>query len=154
MEYVIDGPNGVDTRQARKPWVLWIVGALSLVWNAMGATDYTMTQLHNQTWLAAMTPGQRAYIDAFPAWMVAFWALGVWGALVGSILLLARSRHAVTAFAVSLLGLIVTSAYQWLIAPPPELRSAGEIGFTVALWAVAIGLLVFARTMQAKGKLR
>ena len=80
--------------------------------------------------------------------MVVFWAFGVWGALTGSILLLARSRHAVTAFAVSLLGLLVTSAYQWLIAPPPGLRSAGEIGFTMALWAVAIGVLVFARAVQ------
>lgn len=146
--------TGRVTDTGSTPRLLWIVGALSLAWNAMGTVDYTMTQTHNKAWLAAASPGQRAYIDAFPAWLVAFWAFGVWGAIVGSVLLLARSRHAVTAFAVSLLGLVVTSAYQWLIAPLPGGRSAGEVGFTIALWAVAIVLLVFARAMRAKGKLR
>jgi hypothetical protein len=41
-----------------------------------------------------------------------FWALGVWGALAGSMLLLLRSRRAVTAFAASLVGLAVSTGYQ------------------------------------------
>jgi hypothetical protein len=146
--------NAHAERVSRTPLQLWIVGVVSLAWNAMGAVDYVMTQTHNAAWLAAATPEQRAYFDHFPALMVAFWALGVWGALVGSVLLLARSRFAVTAFAVSLLGLAATSIYQWLIAPPPGGRSAGEIAFTLALWAVAIALFVFARRMQTKGVLR
>lgn len=151
MEPVVDVPAARVSRTLR---LLWIVGLMSLAWNAMGAVDYTMTQTRNAAWLAAATPAQRAYFDHFPALMVAFWALGVWGAFGGSILLLARSRHAVTAFAVSLLGLAGTTLYQWLIAPPPGVRSAGEIAFNLALWAVAIGLFLFARGMRAKGALR
>lgn len=151
MEQVIETP---PSNAGRTPRLLWIVGLLSLAWNAMGAVDYVMTQTRNAAWLAAATPAQRAYFDHFPALMVAFWALGVWGALAGSILLLARSRHAVTAFAVSLLGLAGTTLYQWLIAPPPGGRSTGEIAFNLALWAVAIGLFLFARGMRAKGVLR
>ena len=151
MEQVIEtSPAEVG----RTPRLLWVVGTLSLAWNAMGAFDYMMTQTRNATWLAAASAEQRAYIEAIPALMVAFWALGVWGALTGSALLLARSRHAVTAFAVSLSGLAVTSIYQWLVAPWPGVRSAGEIAFTLALWAVAIGLLLYARGMRAKGVLR
>ena len=144
----------VSKHNTRTRLLLWLVGVLSLAWNAMGALDYTMSQTHNKTWLAAATTEQRAYIDAFPAWMVAFWALGVWGAVVGSVLVLARSRHAVTAFSISLTGLAVTTAYQWLIAPPRGVRSASEIGFMAALWVVAIGLLYFAKDMRSKGGLR
>jgi hypothetical protein len=146
-----EGPSEHSTR-AR--WLLWIVGGLSLAWNAMGALDYTMSQTHNELWLAAATAAQRAYIDAFPAWEVAFWALGVWGAVVGSLLLLGRSKHAVAAFAVSLAGLAVTSAYQWWIAPPPVVHSAAEVAFTIALWIVAVGLLWCALAMRTSGALR
>lgn len=152
MEQVIETPQPDAVGRAAP--LFWIVAALSLAWNAMGAIDYTMTQTHNATWLAAATTAQRAYVDAFPVLMVALWALGVWGALAGSALLLARSPHAVTAFAVSLLGLAGTSIYQWLIAPPPGSRTTGEIAFTIALWTVAIGLLLFARAMRARGVLR
>lgn len=38
-------------------------------------------------------------------WMETAWAIGVWGAFLGALLLLARSRHAAAAFALSLLGL-------------------------------------------------
>lgn len=145
--------NGPSRHNAGRPWLLLLVGGLSLAWNAMGAVDYTMTQTDNEAWLSAATAGQRAYINAFPAWAVAFWALGVWGAIAGSVLLLRRSRHAVPAFAVSLAGLAVTSAYQWWIAPPPDVRSVGQVGFNVALWVVAGGLLWFAAATRTKGML-
>lgn len=76
MEQVIETPLANAGRMRR---VLRIVGGLSLVSNAMGAIDYTMTQTRNATWLAAATPEQRSYIDHFPTLMVAFWALGVGG---------------------------------------------------------------------------
>ena len=151
MEQVIETPLANAGRMRR---VLRIVGGLSLSSNARGAIDYTMTQTRNATWLAAATPEQRSYIDHFPALMVAFWALGVWGAFVISILLLTCSRHAVTAFAVSVVGIAGATVYQWLVLPAPGVRSAGEIAFTVALRAVAIGLFLFARGMKAKGALR
>jgi hypothetical protein len=39
-----------------------------------------------------------------PAWMTGVWAIGVWGALAGSVLLLLRSKWAVHVFAASLAG--------------------------------------------------
>ena len=61
-----------------------------------GAFDYTMTQTKNAEYLAAFTPEQRTYFESFPTWMEAAWALGIWGALAGSALLLLRGgvlRH-------------------------------------------------------------
>ncbi len=139
----------------RMPRHLWVVGILSLVWNAFGAFDYTMTQTRNEAYLAQFTAEQIAYFTSFPAWMTLFWALGVWGALLGSLLLFARSRYAVAAFGMSLIGLAVSSIYQHLVADMPEdLMGAGAKAVTIAIWIVAIFLIAYASHMRRRGVLR
>ena len=137
------------------PVHLWIVGIVSALWNAMGVTDYLMTQTRNRAWMAQMTPDQIAWFDRASIVAHASWAFGVWGALAGSLLLLARSRHAVAAFAVSLAGLAVNTAYQ-LAEPMPSghMDSAGMLAFHAAIWAVAIALLAYALRMRRRGVLR
>lgn len=140
---------------SRTPVHLWIVGAVSALWNAMGVTDYVMTQTRNQAWIAQMTPDQIAWFDRAPVIAHASWAFGVWGALAGSLLLLARSRHAVLAFALSLAGLAVNTIYQ-LTAPMPSahMDNAAMLAFHGAIWAVAIALLAYAIAMRKRGVLR
>jgi len=139
----------------RTPTHLWIAGGLATLWNGFGATDYFMTQTKNEPYLAAFTDAQRAYFDGFPDWADAAWALGVWGALLGSLLLLARSRHAVAAFGASLVGLFASSVYQHGLSDmPAEFRSAPMIGMSVFIWVVAVALLVYARRQRARGVLR
>lgn len=150
-------PVGAPSKPNRHaPWHLWVVGALSLPWNLMGAADYTFSQADNRVWIEAgaermgiSAAEMIAYIDSFPAWMHAFWALGTWGAVVGSVLLLLRSRLAVWSFAISLLGLAVTQFYR-LLAPQPE-WAMGDPGFNLLLWSVASFLLIYAVSMVRKG---
>jgi hypothetical protein len=137
--------------RARAPLHLWIIGALATIWNGFGAFDYLMTQTRNAEYLAQFTDPQRAYFESFPLWMEAAWAFGVWGGLAGSLLLLARSRHASTAFAVSLAGLFLSTLYQYVLSQPPAgMTSPAMIGMNIAIWAIAIGLLVYARRMRAR----
>ena len=82
----------------KTPWHLWAVGAVALLWNGYGGYDYVMTQTNNAAYLAQFTAEQRAYFDNFPMWMEAVWAIGVWGAVLGSVLLLLRSNWALQAF--------------------------------------------------------
>jgi CHASE2 domain-containing sensor protein len=134
---------------------LWIVAALATVWNGFGCFDYLMTQTRNAQYLANFTDPQRAYFESFPLWMEAVWAFGVWGGLAGSLLLLARSRHSVTAFAVSLAGLAISTLYQYgLVSPPAEMMTGAMIAMNLLLWAVAIGLLVYSARMRRRGVLR
>jgi len=140
---------------AKTPPHLWIVGALATVWNAFGAFDYLMTQTRNEAYLANFTDPQRVYFESFPMWMEATWAFGVWGGLLGALLLLARSRHAVAAFAVSLAGLAASTVYQYVLSTPPaEMKSGAMIGMNLAIWAIAIGLLWYAVKMRKAGVLR
>jgi len=139
----------------KAPVHLWIVGIVSLLWNAFGALDYTMSQMRNPDWLAMFTESMLAYLESFPAWANAAWAFGVWGALLGSLLLLIRSRYAYWSFAVSLAGLFAATIYQNIISPAPaDMTTPGMIAMNVGIWAIAIALLVYSYRMQAKGVLK
>ncbi|MEA1013505.1 hypothetical protein [Sphingosinicella sp. LY1275] len=141
--------------RAGTPVHLWVVAGVTTLWNAFGALDYTMTQTGSAAWMAQLSPAQIAWLDAAPAWAVASWACGVWGALVGSLLLLVRSRHAVIAFAVSLAGLAVNTLFQ-ATSPMPgsHMDGGGALALHLAIWAVAIALLAYALRMRARGVLR
>ena len=140
----------------KTPVHLWIVGAVSLAWNAFGAMDYVMTKLRNPEYMAAFTPEQQAYFYSFPLWANVGWALGVWGSVLGSILLLARSRHAVTAFLVSLVGLAISSLYQFGMHSGElmEMFGAFPMIFTAVIWVIVIALFLYSRAQAAAGVLR
>lgn len=146
---------------ARAPWHLWVVGVLSLIWNAFGAYDYSMTQMRNEEYLAQAAEGAGVplqvmldYFTTFPAWADAAWALGVWGAVAGSVLLLIRSRFAWHAFVVALVGLLGTTFYTVTNDMPAELDSSFTWIFTAVIWVITIALAYYARRMTARGVLR
>lgn len=150
-------PEMGQTRRSasvKTPAHLWAIGVISLLWNSFGCFDYLMTALRDPATMAAMSAPARAYVEALPSWLIAFWALGVWGSLLGSILLLARSRHAVTAFALSLLGLAVSQGYQMLTERPAEMSSTAMAVFTVLIWGALGFFLFYARRMATAGVLR
>lgn len=136
---------------AKAPWHLWVVGIVTLLFNAMGILSYMTTKLGMLAEMG-MTPEQIAFMDSYPAWTSALWALGVWGAFAGSVLVLLRSRFAVPAMLVALLGLIGTTTYHYaLIEVPADMQSPA---LDVAIWVVTVFLLVYARTMRAAGVLK
>lgn len=142
---------------AKAPASFWIISVISLLWNSFGCYDYAMSKLDPVNYMKSlgMSDAAIAYMDGFPAWLTVFWALGVWGSLAGSLLLLARSRYAVTAFGVSLLGLAVSQVYQWFDGNiPAEMSNPATIGMTAVIWASLLFLVWYARRMAAKGVLR
>jgi hypothetical protein len=139
----------------RTPWHLWVIGILSLLWNGVGAYDYFMTQTNNAAYLSMLTEAQRAMMDSRPVWFDAVWAIGVWGSVAGSLLLLLRSRAAVWAFAASFIGLILSSVWQFGIADPSALETTGSfaLAMTVVIAVVILLLWVYARAMLRRGVL-
>lgn len=136
------------------PWHLWVVGVLSLLWNAGGAYDYIMTNIRDPAYLANYPAEAIQMIDEFPFCVMAAWAIGVWGAIAGSLLLLLRSRFAVHAFALSLAGLAASSAYQATLDFPEEMNGLGMTVMMLAIWAGAILFLVYAVRMRKNAVLR
>lgn len=139
----------------KTPIHLWIVGVVSLLWNAMGALDYTMTKLQNEQYMAALTPEQLEYIYAFPAWAVACWATAVWGALLGSVLLLARNRWAYPVFVVSFVAMVLTTIYNFVLSDGLEVMGgAGPLAFSALIFIVACALVWYSKRMVDQRVLR
>ena len=145
---------------ARTPAHLWIVGMLALLWGCFGGYDYTMTRMRNTEYLAEMMPtvdpnATLAWIDAFPLWAQFGWGLGVWGGLLGAVLLLLRNRWAVWAMGLSLLGALLGLGYQIAAAPPlPGAEGPMVELMPYVIILVALGLFLYARAMEKKGVLR
>ncbi len=144
---------------ARTPAHLWIVGILSLLWNCFGAYDYVMTRTHNIEYLRQSMPGidpnvGLAWIEAMPMYAQIGWGLGVWGGLLGAVLLLIRSRYAVWAFAASMLGIVLSLGYQLTMAPPLPGATGGMKLMAYVIIVVGAFLLWYSWTMEKRGVLR
>lgn len=141
----------IGNRRKRTPSHLWLVGLLTLVFNTMGIISYLITKLGMLAEMG-LTPSQIAFMESYPAWVSAFWALGVWGAFAGSVLILLRSKWAVAAVMVALAGLAAVTFYHYaMIEMPADMQSPG---LDLAIWVVTLFLLVYARRMTAAGVLR
>lgn len=135
----------------KTPWHLWVVGVLTLLWNAVGCWSYVSTQ-RNQLDGLGMSDEAITYVTSFPAWADALWALGVWGAFFGSLLLLFRSRWAIISLWISVVGLVGTTFYQRVMTDIPE-EMAGW-GIALAIWVITLFMLWYAYRMRSQGVLR
>ena len=135
------------------PKHLWIIGTIALLWNMMGAFDYLMTQTENESYMAKFDPAQLDYFYNFPTWVVVFWALAVWGSVIGSVLLLLRKRLAVQVFMVSFISMVITSIYNFVLSNGMEVMGSTGFVFTVVIFFVALGLWLYGRAMHVRGVL-
>jgi hypothetical protein len=145
---------------ARTPAHLWIVGILALLWNCFGAYDYVMSNMRNMDYIKSAMPGvdpsaALAWMDAFPIYAKVGWALGVWGGLLGAILLLIRSRFAVWAFAASIVGVVLSIGYQVAVAQPLSGTASPTAKLIPAIVTlIALFLLWYSWRMEKRGVLR
>lgn len=132
---------------SKPPVGFWIIAGLSLLWNAFGAYLYTMTNLGDPAMLDGASPAMRDYVAAMPIWAHSGWALGIWGSFLGSVLLLIRSRHAVTSFLISLAGAAVSFAAQ-------AMAGVLEPAQPIVILAVIAFLWWYGRRSAAQGILK
>jgi hypothetical protein len=137
------------------PWHLWLVGVLALLWNGVGAFDYVMTETRNAAYMSTFTPEQLAYFYGFPRWVVATWALSVWGGVLGTVLLLLRKRWAAPVFGVSLAMMALTFFHNFVLTDGLAIMGgAGGLIFSAVIVLVAVALLIYARGLGRTGVLR
>jgi len=146
--------------QGRTPVHLWIVGLVSFVWSCFGAYDYLMTRMRNTDYIASAMPGvdpnaALAWVNSMPLYAQIGWGLGVWLALLGSVLLLLRSRWAVWSYGVSFVGALLSLGYQIMLAPPlPGANGAMYTAMPIVIIFFAGFLLWYAWNAEKKGVLR
>ena len=146
---------------ARTPWHLWVIGVVSLLWHFGGANDYFQTQTGNIEYLAQagemMGVTAQTVVQYFESRSILFhaaWAIGIWGAVLGSVLLLLRTRFALYAFILSFIGTVVSFAMQYSDPMPGVEMTGFQLGMTMAIFVIELLLIFYARAMKNRGVLR
>lgn len=136
--------------RTKAPWHLWVIGIVSLLWNAVGAFDYLATKLRMESYMAQFSAEQLEYFYAFPTWVVACWAVGVWGSVFGSVALLLRKAWAVWLFGASILGMLGTTVYNFVLSDGAAVMGEGATTFTVVIWVIALFLYFYSVAMAKR----
>jgi hypothetical protein len=101
------------------------------------------------------TPEQLAYFYSFPKWVIASWALSVWGGVAGSAALLLRRWWAVPVFAVSLAMMVLTFIHNYVLTDGfTVMGGVGAMIFTLTIVTVGVLLVVYSRWLVRRGVLR
>jgi hypothetical protein len=137
-----------ETAPAIRPsWPFWTIAILGFLWNCIGAYFYIHARLDPDAVMGSASVEMRDYVAHMPLWADIGYGLGIWGSFAGSVLMLLRSRHAVTAFWVSLIGAAVSFTGQ---AVAGVLRP----GEPIVILAVIAFLLWYFHRAAARGLLR
>lgn len=92
---------------ARLPAWYWIVSGIAVVWMLIGVMAWTADLMTDEAALAQMSEAQRQLYESRPQWIFVVYAIAIFSGLVGAIGLLLRKAWATTAFAISLIAIIV-----------------------------------------------
>lgn len=92
-----------------RPNAIKVLAGLGMAWNLFGVVQFSGQVLSTPAMLMdkGMTPAQAALYAGLPVWMTIAFAIGVFGGLAGSTLLLVGRRGATATLAVSLAGYVL-----------------------------------------------
>ena len=146
----------MSSMTTKAPWHLWLVGVIAVLFNAIGAFDFVMSMLQGSRYMesAGMTPAQIAHYEAMPAWMMVVWAVGVWGALLASVLLLLRRRVAAPTFAVSLAAFLLSLFYSYVLTDGGEILGRAMAITSAVIATLLVFFMWYSWTMKKRGVLR
>ena len=139
------------TATPRVPWHLWVVGVLSLLWNASGA--YVIMQAQSGAPMD-MDAREIAYYAAQEPWFVALVDVALLAPVLAALLLLLRNRWAVTLFGASVAAILVTAVYDIAQGTALLLHDRGWLVLECVTVGVALLQLAYAHAMRKRGVLR
>ena len=150
--------QGTTTPVRGAPWHLWLIGTIGGLWSLMGVLSFMLTQMNVEAVMSRFPPQQRAYFESFPWWAVACWAIGVFGGVIGCLLLLLKNpRGRGLAFPVLLASLIGTIVCNlgglFLLGGMKVMGGTSDLGLTLLPIIIAAFLACYAGAMSKKGVL-
>lgn len=141
--------------QRKTPYHLWVVGIIAFLWSAMGAMDFVMTQTQNTEYMKQFTSEQLDFFYGFPLWVNIAWAVAVWGGVIGAILLLLKSRHAVIVFTASFAAMLITMFHNYVLSNGLEVVGDGfALAFTAVIVIAALLFMLYSRRLAKQGVLK
>ena len=144
----------ITARTMTLPRWFWICAGLGLTWNLFGVAQFLGTALATQEGLmmGGMTEAQAELYFGLPVWMNAAFAIGVFGGLLGSALLLLRRKQAVPVLAVSLAAYIVLYIGD-ITEGVFAIMGSEQVIILTSVVLIAAGLLWLARKFERQSAL-
>ncbi len=137
-----------------RPWHLWLIGIVGGLWSSIGVLSFMLTQMNVEAVMSRFPPQQREYFESFPSWAVAFWAISVFGGVIGCLLLLLKNRLAFHFLLASVIGATVCNlGGLFFLGGMEVMRETGGLGFTVFPIIFGAFLAYYAHAMSKKGVL-
>jgi len=124
----------VSSVKPNAPWHIWVVGILTLLWDGAGAYTIMMAQAAR---LPGLTPDEIAYYAKQSLWFVIVTDFALVTAIAAGVALLLRSRHAVGLFAISLIAILQTNAWDLGAETSRALASRGALIATCVIVVLA-----------------
>jgi len=137
-----------------RPWHLWLIGIVGGLWSSIGVLSFILTRMNVEAVMSRFPPQQRQYFESFPLWVVGFWAINVFGGVIGCLLLLLKNRLAFPFLLASVIGAIVFNlGGLFFLGGMEVMAETGGLGFTAVPIIFAAFLASYARAMSKKGVL-
>lgn len=145
--------NEIETGQIKmkRPWHMWVVGIMTLLWNGSGAVTFLLAQLGM---LSNLSAEEMAYYAAQPLWFVILVNIATWGAFFAGIALLFKSRQAFNLFGLSLGMIVLTDLIDLVSGTHRALAEEGAMVMTLMVLVIACLQLLYSWRWKKFGVLK
>ncbi len=118
-----------------------------LLWYAAGAATIQLAQLGK---LPGLRADEIAYYAAKPAWLIVLTAIGTYGSLVATLLLLLRRQVAVSIFGLSLGCILLADVVELVDGTSRVYANTGAAIVTVVVAVLGLIMVVYSRALRAR----
>jgi len=145
----------METESHKPPTLFWVIAILFFLWSLVGCAGYLAEHLMSD---AAYGEGfgeeMLALRGQTPIWATSAYAVGVWGGLIGAILILLRKKLCLPFLYASFAGAIIGFLPSLINEKFRAVMGGGDWAMMLFIWAVCLFIIWFARKKVAKGILR
>ena len=139
--------ESVNLSQTKRPWHLWLISILSILWYLSGTYTILMAQAGK---LPKLSVEEAAYYSSQPIWFVILTDISLLSALIASIALIIKSRFAFRFFSLSLSTIFITNIYDLAAGTSRALANTGAMIVTILIVTIAILLLMYTWLMKKR----
>jgi hypothetical protein len=140
----------MEETKVKAPWHLWVVGAVSLLWNVAGAWTIMSAQSGAPM---DMDANEIAYYADQPTWLAATTDVALIAAVLAALALLMRSRRAVLLYGLSIVAIVIATAADVTRGTALLLQDQGWLILDVVTTGLAVLQLTYALSMRGRGVL-
>lgn len=141
----------IEEERPTVPIWFWVISVIALLWNLVGLLAFAGQMMMTEETLATLPEEQQALYQNIPVWVIVCFAIAVLAGVLGSLLLLFRSRLAVACLFLSLLGVIGQYGHMFFMTKTMEVVGIGAMVLPVLVVIISIALVPFSKLCQRKG---